>query len=361
MRKKRILVAPLDWGLGHATRCIPIIQALIERNAEVILAADERPAQLLKKEFPELRHVRYPGYGMHYPVNGNMAWSMFRQLPKLFRGISEEHHMLARIIDEERIDAVISDNRWGAYSPKIPSIYVVTQLRVLMSSYLWWGQSIVDKANQRMISYFNEIWIPDVDSPDNILGDLAPRSLAHERTYYIGTLSRMKRVEPKKKQLDILVILSGLEPQRTVLEELIIHQLKATTLRAVVVRGTPEVNESIDLTDTLTVVSAMTADQLSNAIASAHLVVARSGHSTIMDLSHLGTNAVFIPTPQQTEQEYLARRLKAQRICYSEPQESFSLTRAVDHASSYTGFPQRKNDPAILHQRIDSLLSKISL
>jgi uncharacterized protein (TIGR00661 family) len=359
MSKKRILIAPLDWGLGHATRCIPIIHELIAQNAEVIIGADNRPAELLKKEFPYLQHIKFPGYTIDYPVNENMAWTMFRQLPTLYRGISAEHTFLKNIIKKENIDAVISDNRWGVYSKSIPSVYIVHQLRILLSDFIKWGQGIVDFENRQLIKNFNEVWIPDFGDEKNLSGVLSHSSQLPRNSFFIGPLSRLVKLEGMRKELDVLVILSGPEPQRTVFEELITTQLKETSLRALIVKGTPEKNFKLKLTESLTTVSALTSSELSQAIASAHIVISRPGYSTIMDLSFLGANAIFIPTPQQTEQEYLANRLKEQHICYTESQNEFSLERALQQFNSYSGFSQLQNDYSILQQRIIHLLKSI--
>jgi uncharacterized protein (TIGR00661 family) len=359
MTRKRILIAPLDWGLGHAARCVPIIHELLAKELDVVIAADNRPAELLKKEFPDLEHVRFPGYTIDYPVNANMAWTMFRQLPKLFRGIAEEHAILETLVKDHRIDAVISDNRWGAYSTTVPSIYIVHQLRILLSRLLRWGQPIVDLANGRLIRPFSEVWIPDRGTEDRLSGELSHDSLLPKNSFFIGPLSRLKRIDTFKKELDILVILSGPEPQRTIFEKLITEQLKQTTMRALVVRGTPERVLKMKLSETLTLVSALTAAELSEAIASSHIIISRPGYSTVMDLAVLGANAIFVPTPQQTEQEYLAKRLKEQKICYSETQEEFSLTRAVAQFNSYSGFTQQPNDMNVLRQRIDHLITRI--
>ncbi len=359
MTRKRILIAPLDWGLGHAARCVPIIHELLAKELDVVIAADNRPAELLKKEFPDLEHVRFPGYTIDYPVNANMAWTMFRQLPKLFRGIAEEHAKLETLVKDHRIDAVISDNRWGAYSTTVPSIYIVHQLRILLSRLLRWGQPIVDLANGRLIRPFSEVWIPDRGTEDRLSGELSHDSLLPKNSFFIGPLSRLKRIDTFKKELDILVILSGPEPQRTIFEKLITEQLKQTTMRALVVRGTPERVLKMKLSETLTLVSALTAAELSEAIASSHIIISRPGYSTVMDLAVLGANAIFVPTPQQTEQEYLAKRLKEQKICYSETQEEFSLTRAVAQFNSYSGFTQQPNDMNVLRQRIDHLITRI--
>jgi uncharacterized protein (TIGR00661 family) len=356
MKRKRILIAPLDWGLGHATRCIPVINELINGGAEVIIAADQRPAELLKKEFPDLEHVTYPGYTIDYPADANMAWTMFRQLPTLFSGIAEEHRVLETLVAKHHIDAVISDNRWGAYSTKVPSVYIVHQLRILLSRYIQWGQGIVDAANRRLIKPFSEVWIPDNSGPENLSGILSHEITLPKNTHYIGPLSRLQQHTVFNKSLDVLVILSGPEPQRTIFESLIVDQLKQSTVRALVVRGTPERALKMTLSKTLTLVGSLTSVELSEAIASSHIIVSRPGYSTVMDLSFLGANAIFVPTPQQTEQEYLAKRLKEQKICYSEEQHEFSLMRSIAQFNSYTGFRQVPQDLSILRQRISNLI-----
>jgi UDP:flavonoid glycosyltransferase YjiC (YdhE family) len=356
MSRKRILIAPMDWGLGHATRCIPVINELLAAGAEVIIAADNRPAELLKKEFPALQHIRFPGYTIDYPVNANMAWTMFRQLPTLFRGIAEEHRILEKLVTEHSIDAVISDNRWGAYSTRVPSIYIVHQLRILLSRYIRWAQGIVDFSNGRLIRPFTEVWIPDFAGDGKLTGELSDESLVPPNAYFIGPMSRLTQRTTFTKTLDVLVILSGPEPQRTIFEKLIVDQLKETTMQALVVRGIPERSVTIKVSQTLTLVGSLTAEELSDAIAASHIIVSRPGYSTIMDLAFLGANAIFVPTPQQTEQEYLAGRLKEQKICYSEPQDSFSLTRALAQFTSYSGFTQVRNNYSELRKRIDILL-----
>jgi hypothetical protein len=166
-----------------------------------VIAADHRPAELLKKEFPELEHVRFPGYTIDYPVNANMAWTMFRQLPTLFKGIAAEHRLLEQLVTEHSIDAVISDNRWGAYSDRVPSIYIVHQLRILLSRYIQWAQGIVDSANGRLIRPFTEVWIPDNPGDTNLSGELSDRSLVPRNGYFIGPLSRLKRISTFTKSL----------------------------------------------------------------------------------------------------------------------------------------------------------------
>ena len=128
--KKRILVAPLNWGIGHATRCIPLINALISHNYEVVIAADGRPLHLLITEFPDLEIVRFPGYNIKYSKYLPMSVSMLLQLPKLLWNIKKEHEALNQIIIDYKIDGIISDNRFGLFSKKVPSVFITHQLQI---------------------------------------------------------------------------------------------------------------------------------------------------------------------------------------------------------------------------------------
>lgn len=356
MAAKRILIAPLDWGLGHATRCIPIITALQELGADVVIAADRRPAQLLKREFPELEHLRFPGYEIDYPDQANMAWTMFRQLPKIAAGIAFERRHTAALVREHRFDAVISDNRWGVRSDTVPSILIIHQLRILLSRNLRWGQWIIDGANGILTSSFRELWVPDNDETGNILGDLAAPSLRTPRTVFIGPLSRLHTVPAGTEKTNVIVIISGPEPQRTLFERMIVTQLQQTELTALIVRGVPEEEGSRHLSDRIRMVHSMTGEELSRAIASSDIIVARSGFSTIMDMAALGRNPIFVPTPQQTEQEYLAVRLRNSGICYSESQEGFDLVRSIERHRTYRGFPPGSASSISLKERLEQFL-----
>jgi uncharacterized protein (TIGR00661 family) len=359
MAAKRILVAPLDWGLGHATRCIPIITALQELGAEVVIAADRRPAQLLRKEFPALEHLRFPGYEIEYPEQGNMAWTMFRQLPKLAAGIAFERRHTEELVRKYRFDAVISDNRWGVRSDSAASVLIIHQLRILLSRNLRRGQWIIDGANSILTTKFRELWVPDNDGPENILGDLAAPSLRTPRTSFIGPISRLRSHPAGSETVNVIVIISGPEPQRTLFERMVTAQLLQSELTALIVRGVPEEVGGRSLSDRIRIVHSMTGDELSHAIASSEIVVARSGFSTIMDMAVLGKNPIFVPTPQQTEQEYLAVRLRNSGICYSEPQQEFDLKRSIEQHRKYTGFLAGPEPAVRLKDRMEQFLASL--
>ena len=165
---KRILIAPLDWGLGHATRCIPVIKYLLEKKCEVIIGADGRPLQLLQKEFPSLEFVVMPGYNIFYPKNGSMVLKIASQIPKILSGVKREHEQLQKIIKEKEIDAVISDNRFGLWSEEIPCAFITHQLMVKSP----FGEKFIYELNKKYISKYTQCWIPDVKGA-GLSGDLS--------------------------------------------------------------------------------------------------------------------------------------------------------------------------------------------
>ena len=329
--KKRILVAPLDWGIGHATRCIPIINALIKSDFEVILAADSRPLHLLSNEFPQLEMIRFEGYNVKYSKYLPMSLSMIFQIPKLLWNIKKENAALEEIIKQYRIDGVISDNRFGLYSSKVPCIFITHQLEIQTPSF----SNSIRTFNYQYINKYNSCWVMD-DEKINLAGNLSKPDALPNNTHYIGTQSRFEKQKIKKKY-DFLVIISGPEPQRTILEKDLVKVLKDRKEKSLVVLGKPELDTNNQIGH-LTLKSHLDAKDLNTAISQSELIICRSGYSTIMDLAKLGKKAIFIPTPGQTEQEYLAYNFKDLGICYTQNQSDFNLEIALEESENYTGF-----------------------
>lgn len=334
--KKRILVAPLDWGIGHSTRCIPVINALISNNYEVILAADSRPLHLLSNEFPQLEMIRFEGYNIKYSKYLPMSLSMIFQIPKILWNIKKENATLEDIIKEYRIDGVISDNRFGLYSKKVPCVFITHQLEIKTPSFT----ESIRNFNYQYINKFDACWVMD-DEKINLAGTLSKPNSLPNNTHYIGIQSRFEKQEIEKKY-DFLAIVSGPEPQRTILEKGLIRALKDRKEKSLIVLGKPELNTSNQI-GSLTIKSHLDAKDLNTAISQSELIICRSGYSTVMDLAKLGKKAIFIPTPGQTEQEYLANNFKDLGICYTQKQSDFNFEIAVEESKNYTGFNKEIN------------------
>ncbi|MEP7128904.1 MAG: glycosyltransferase [Chitinophagales bacterium] len=347
MKQTKILIAPLNWGLGHAARCIPIIKELKNLGAEVIIAADGRALELLQKEFPELKCIRLPGYEIRYHEKGSLTLKLLLQLPRLIASVIKEHKQLKKIITVEKIDAVISDNRYGLYSKKIKSVFITHQTGIKLPKYIAWLEAFVNSINHYFISKFDACWIPDFEGTDNLSGELSHNYSLPKNAIFIGPLSRFTYREEKKKY-DLLILLSGPEPQRTLLEKLLIKQLFQTEneliprrpdqkLKVFLVRGIAEgSNQPINISENFTRVDYLLTEELNNAILSSDVIISRPGYTTIMDLAILGSKAIFIPTPGQTEQEYLADYFKRRGIYYSEGQQEFNIKRAMEQIKNYT-------------------------
>lgn len=351
---KRIIVCPLDWGLGHATRCIPVIRELQAQGAEVIIAADKRPLDLLKLEFPDLQFVVFPGYDIAYPETGSMAIKMFFSIPKILRKIKEEKLFLEEMIRKEKIKGVVSDNRYGLGIKSVPSVLILHQLMVKSPV----GEDLLHRITKDYIRKFKFCWVPDFPGNENLSGDLAHQYPLPENARFVGPLSRLSCISQKdtsEKKYDLMVIISGPEPQRTVFENLIIDQVSKISQRSLVVLGKPESAITSKKINNAEVVSHLGAEQMFKAIEDSDIVVTRPGYSTIMDLAVMHKKAVFVPTPGQTEQEYLGKMYHEKKIHLCVKQNELNLSKALANIDSYKGFKGFTNEN-LLSEKVSEFL-----
>ena len=336
--KPRILVTPLDWGLGHATRSIPIIRELINQNCDVWLAGEGTQKELLKTEFPGLPFLDLPGYRIRYAkTKKGLLWKMIQQGPKMRRAILYEHQWLKRVVKEFHFDAVISDNRYGLYHSEIPCIFITHQL-LIKSSAGKWTEKILQKRNYRYIDRFAECWVPDIEGENNLAGELShPVKKPAIPVRYIGLLSRF-RFSPSGSggKNHLLIILSGPEPQRSLLEDKIIKEIGHYNGTAAVVRGLPGSASLIPSSNMIRIYNHLPADKLNDEMLQAEYIISRSGYSTIMDAVMLQKKTILIPTPGQTEQEYLGDHLMKKGVAVSITQKEFSLNKALTKAKGFT-------------------------
>lgn len=359
-RQARILVVPLDWGLGHATRCIPIIRELLARGSEVWLAGEGVQEHLLKAEFPELPFLHLPGYRIRYAKSARgLVWKMIQQLPKMRRAIQYEHTWLTKINKEYNFDAVISDNRYGLYQSTIPCVFITHQLTIKSSAGKW-TEKILQKRNYRYINRFTECWVPDTEGKNNLAGELShPPLKPAVPVHYIGMLSRFKKNEIAEIKNHLLFILSGPEPQRSILEEKIIADIAHYKGTATIVRGLPGSSVLIPSTGTIKFYNHLPSTELNIAMQEAEFVISRSGYSTGMDIMTLQKKSILIPTPGQTEQEYLGNYLmeNGKAVCLA--QKEFSLHKSLAIAADYPYKIPSIVDGSILTKRIETFLASL--
>lgn len=345
--KKKIMVAPLNWGLGHATRCIPVIKALIDNNFEPVIASDGEALLLLQKEFPELKSFQLPSYNIKFSKGNRLKYKLFLNIPRFLITARKEREVTEEIIFKENISGIISDNRFGVRSNKIPSVYITHQLNVLSGN----TTSITSKFHQRIISKFDECWVPDSIDQPKYSGDLSNTVKENLKVKFIGILSRFHKGQGNIKQ-DILIVLSGPEPQRSILEKKLLVQLKETNKKVLLVRGVVTDDEEPSVNENLKVVNYMLTEQLQEAFRESDVILSRSGYSTIMDLVRMEKKAFFIPTPGQFEQEYLANRMKElKRVPYAH-QDHFELS-MLEQVKNYRGF--KKTGSGVLNPALFDL------
>jgi uncharacterized protein (TIGR00661 family) len=332
---KTILIAPLNWGLGHATRCIPIIKALQDNNYIPIIASDGIALEILRKEFPYLKFLELPSYQIEYAKNGkNFKWKLLKNSPKMLEAIWNEKKLVKEWIKKYGIEGIISDNRLGVFSKKIPSVFITHQLNVMTGNTTWF----TSKVHQHIIKKYTACWVPDFEKNPNLTGELGHLGKTNLNPTYIGPLSRLHKKDTEKKY-DLMVILSGPEPQRGLLEEKLKIEILRYTGKVIFIKGIVEKEQKKEQIDNVTYVNFMNTRQLEQIFNESDLVLCRSGYTTIMDLAKLGKKAFFIPTPGQYEQEYLAKKLQEEGLVPYAKQHDFKIENLFE-IEHYEGLPQ---------------------
>lgn len=331
-----MLIVPLDWGLGHATRDIPLIRELLNAGCTVVIAAEGKHAALLAGEFPGLTILPLPGYQIRYSQKGLFfGVKIVQQIPKILKAVRYEQAWLRKTVADHRIDAVISDNRFGLYHPDIPTVFISHQL-LIKTPFGGSVERILQRINYSFIRRYSACWIPDFAGEPNLSGALAhPKEMPANSTY-LGCLSRFEPKEHVEKKYDLLALISGPEPQRTNLEEMLLAQLKSMQgIKALIVSGRPDQSEKKEIAPGIWQVSHLGAAALNEAMLASDMVLSRSGYTTLMDLAKLGKKAILIPTPGQSEQEYLGKYLMDKGYFYSLPQQQFNLAKALEAAKTF--------------------------
>ncbi|MCB0480414.1 MAG: glycosyltransferase [Flavobacteriales bacterium] len=300
MAKKKILFGVLNWGLGHATQSALVINWLIKQNFEVHIASDDAAMQYLKIEFPACRFIDLPGYNVSYSHKGFFLFGkILWQLPKIWSAIRSEHQFVSELNEKENYDFIISHNRYGVYLHSTPSVIICHQTWV-SSKYF---EGLVNFFHRKLLARFNEIWVPDfTNSIDSLTG-----KLGHCQTgvpqIYLGSLTTEFTDKPIAKY-DFAAILSGPEPQRSILESIVVTRFENLSKKKVLlVRGTQIRSNKKYAFDSIDFCSSETIREV---IENTDCVIGRSGYSSIMNYYSSGVKAILVPTPGQGEQEYLA-------------------------------------------------------
>ena len=304
----KILVAPLNWGLGHASRCVPLVQRLLDEGHEVVLGGDGDSLTLLRKHFPQLRYTYLAPLNLRYSTGNRQVLAMLKALPKLILWSVNDHSMLRAILREEHFDQVISDNRFGFYNKQVECVYITHQLHIMLPRGWKWAEPLVSRLHACVYAHFNKVWVPDYKEYDQSLaGDLSHNDA---NVKYIGPLSRFQNIQINRinHNYSIVAVLSGLEPHRSFLERELVSRYAGTDENVLIVQGLMHRPNTCIKRGNITLVPYMSDAELVPALLGAKHIIARSGYSTIMDFYQLGVlhKSELIPTPGQPEQEYVA-------------------------------------------------------
>lgn len=313
LKKRRaihtILFCPLDWGLGHIARDLPLIKEFLKNGHKVIVAASPKLIRWMNTECPEVETDFFPGPKISYGKNGFSWLKLIASLPGLLFWPLREKRILQKLIKKHRPSLIISDNRYGARNSNVFSVFITHQLMLKMPGILQWMEYPMHLFLKFLINNFDECWIPDFPAERSLAGDLVHKYKLPKKARLIGPLSRfeekMSEIEPQKYQEDVLGIISGPEPQRTLLEQLLIRKFTIQKETLTLYTGKNELNKSVKANG-ISIQGHRPTHIIKKEILNHNKIISRSGYSTIMDMFCLGKNCLLIPTPGQTEQEYLA-------------------------------------------------------
>ncbi|MFT4202990.1 MAG: glycosyltransferase [Chitinophagaceae bacterium] len=339
---KTVLIAPLDWGLGHATRCIPIARYFRERQWKVVFACPPGSAHhaLLSREFPDAQFVPLFGYNVQYARSRAFFMpKMFLQLPKIRWAIQKEQGWLRNFVRDNKVDLIFSDNRYGLYHADIPCVFMTHQLELILPA----RQRMAQKIYYRYINRFRQCWVPDFEEA-GVAGSLShPKILPSIPVYYIGLLSRLGMKMDADPMYLFLIVLSGPEPQRSILEESLLHLAGRLPGKILIVRGTPNLHDTPFVPENCTIVNHLSNDDMRKAFAVSQYIISRSGYTTVMEILSWQKKSILIPTPGQTEQEYLGKELMAKRYAYAFAQETedylAELLKAIQFDYAFPEYP----------------------
>ena len=298
---RTVVFAPLNWGLGHASRCIPLIKKYKNDGWKVIIVSDGLALKFLKEEFPQEKTYSTPSKVLSYSKYRTLFFHLFKLLPSFLKNIQIDSEFVEKLIQKQKIDLIISDNRYGFRSSNIKSILITHQLQLAIPSYLKLGGRFVQKKLNNWINKFDECWIID-DQSHSLSGNLSSEKDLKIPYCFLGLQSRFEKVDTEE-DIDFLIVLSGLEPHRGLLEAYLLKLFENLDYSVKLIGGD---FKSKKISSGIEYLPFATSQELQNLLNRAKCVIARSGYSTIMDLIKLNKKAILVPTPGQPEQEYLA-------------------------------------------------------
>jgi len=360
---KHILVSPLSWGLGHATRDLPIIRHFLARGHHVTVAGEGRALALLKQEVPQCDFTELKDYPLPFSAGKYFVPKFLATAPRMLAAIEREGAAVRRLLEERTFDLILSDNRFRVRSDRTPSFLISHQLRFMTPPGLGPFEIVTETFNYLYMHKFDRIIVPDAADPaENLSGRLSHEMRflkAPRKVYYAGVLSSVARLDVPQ-DVDLFISISGPDPPRAQMEALILGHVRELDMgRIVVTLGKPEARGVQSLTDRVTVYGFLDRAGQQEMLNRAKMVVCRSGYTTMMELAELRKRALIIPTPGQTEQEYLGRYCRERGFFHSVSQYELDLVRDVEIARQTTGAPMMCHTQANVERLYHDLFAPV--
>lgn len=312
----KVLVAPLDWGLGHATRCIPVVREFLRQGAQVELAVVKANARLLREAFPELRQRLAPSYNVVYPKHGyNMGLWLVKNGVHLKAVSRFEHQYAEEMVARHHYDVILSDNRFGFYSRAAKSIYMTHQRRIAFPQALSAMEPVGQLWHASVMKRFDEVWVPDYEEAPGLAGAMSHVKICPRPLKYVGALSRFSEgvtaplgIAPAYK---FVAVVSGVEPARSRFEEKLKQAFAKIPGRHAIIQGRPAAGVKTWTEGNVQFFTHLPDAEFARVVQGAEWLVSRGGYSTVMDMAYLGGKCVFVPTPGQYEQIVLGDELSS--------------------------------------------------
>lgn len=359
---KRICVSPLSWGLGHATRDLPLVRHFLDRGHEVTIAGSGRALALLKQEVPQCEFLELEDYPPPYTSSRHFVRKFIATAPLMLTAMVREKENFERILRHRTFDLILSDNRFNVRSPDIPSFIISHQVRFMVPKLLRSWEFVTESWNARFQGRFRRVIVPDYADPAVCLSGRMSHGLSRlppSKLYYAGILASVERMDVEE-DVDVFVSVSGPEPQRTEFERIVMDRIEDVPGdRIEIALGKPEVREKPRVNGRITVHGYLDREAQQRMLNRARMVVCRSGYTTLMELAELGKKALLVPTPGQTEQEYLAEYHAERGFFHAVSQYDLDLRRDLKRASEMTGIPFRTETRADVERLYEDIFEPV--
>ncbi|HET7359598.1 MAG TPA: glycosyltransferase [Rhodanobacteraceae bacterium] len=351
---RRVLFAVHDWGLGHATRSLLLIRALLERgDALTVLSAPGSGLRLLQSELGDACEF-YPYPDIPKPFSRHPAMFYLRMsldMPRVWARFRLEQRLTERLVAARGFDCVVSDSRFGVWSRAVPSYCIFHSLRQIIPGRPRALETLVEWGQRRLLAGFAKVLVPDVEADGGLSGELGhdpSLDWGRDRLHYIGPLSGVRRVDGRQ-DIDCFFSVSGIEPQRTLLAQRVLEALPKLGGRIVVTLGDPAAAGPPRRIGGATVYGYLDRRAQGDMLNRARVVMTRSGYTTLMELAELGARALFVPTPGQSEQEYLARFHGERGHVRATTQRELDFPRDLALAEAASGIPRISSADSVAH------------